>query len=159
MLQRLAYEQFGIPKEHDILLNDKGSGWENSDGSPNPAGTLLRVWSEELAGMTFTSKIDFGQQGNELYAGDLFSGGDKRVAAFVSTGSTDRHVMLKVKGATTLHTVSAFGVGADIPVVNGEAALLVPMLPVYVELDAGADNGYGNRGLGAGLCSFPGSCR
>lgn len=137
MLQMLTYESFGIPKEHNILLNAKGSGWANADGSPNPALPLLRVWSEELAGTTFTAPLDFGQQGADLYAGDLFTGGDKRVAAFVSAGSTDRHVMLKVQGTTKLHTVSAFGVGSDIPVVNGEAALLVPMLPVYVELGQG----------------------
>ena len=137
MLQAMVYETLGIPKEHDVTFNDKGSGWANADGSPNPAAALMRVWSEEIAGTTFTRALDFGQQGNDLYAGDLFTGGDKRVAAFVSAGSTDRHVMLKIKGTDKLHTVSAFGVTADVPVVNGEAALLVPMLPVYVELAPG----------------------
>ncbi len=137
MLQMLASEAAGIPKEHSVLLNDKSNPWVNGDGSPNPGAVLMRVWTEELARTTFSKALDFGQQGNDLYAGDLFVGGDKRVAAFVSAGSTDRHVMLKVVGATKLHTVSAFGVTSDVPVVNGEAALLVPLLPVYVELAAG----------------------
>ena len=137
MLQMLAYEAAGLPKEHSVLLNDKINIWMNADGSPNPAAVLMHVWAEELAGTTFTKTLDFGQQGNDLYAGDLFTGNDKRVAAFVSAGSTDRHVMLKVTGTTKLHTVSAFGVGADVPVIAGEAALLVPLLPVYVELAPG----------------------
>ena len=137
MTQMLAFEAAGVPKEHSVLLNDKTNPWVNADGSPNPAAVLMRVWAEELAGTTFRKALDFGQQGNDLYAGDLFTAGDRRVAAFVSAGSTDRHVMLKVTGTAKLHTVSAFGVASDVPVVNGEAALLVPLLPVYVELAAG----------------------
>lgn len=144
MVQMMVFEQFGIPKEHNHLWYDKSHGfwdfptwWENEDGSLNPAAPLMRVWSEELFGTRFARAFDFGEVGNRLYVGSLFEGKDRRVAAFLSAGSTDGRVELTVTGGGPLRVVSAFGVSRELPVAGGRASLPVPELPVYVELAPG----------------------
>lgn len=144
MVEMMAFEQYGIPKEHNHLWYDKSHGfwdvptwWENEDGSLNPAAPLMRVWSEELFGTKFVKAFDFGDPGNKLTIGSLFGGPGKWVAAFQSAGSTDGHVELNVKGGTALKVVSAFGVENTVPVRAGHATVEVPELPVYIELATG----------------------
>ncbi len=149
MLQMMAYEQYGIPKEHNHLWYDRSHGfwgmptwWMNEDGpysagSLNPAAPLVRVWSEELYGTNFAQGYDFGPTLNKAYLGSLFTGLGKQVAVFMSAGGTDGQVTLQVSGGASLHLVSAFGVESDLPVANGQAVLPVPELPVYVELAPG----------------------
>ena len=149
MLQMMVFEQYGITKEHNHLWYDKSHGFwdapmftENEDGpngygSLNPAAPLMRVWSEELFGTKFAQAYDFGDPGNKLYLGSLFQGPDKAVAAFMSAGGTDGRVVLQVGAGSVLHTVSAFGVESDLPVLKGQVSLPVPEIPVYVELAPG----------------------
>ena len=140
MVEMMAFEQYGIPKEHNHLWYDRSHGywdfptwWENDDGGLNPAAPLMRVWSEELYGKHFVKAYDLGAVGNRLYMGSLFAGGDLRVAAFQSAGEPKGLIELEVKGGDKLHTVSAFGVESDLPVKDGRVRLNVPELPVYVE--------------------------
>jgi hypothetical protein len=147
MVQMMTYEQYGLPKEHNDLWYDRSHGfwdvptwWENDDGGFNPAVPLMRVWSEELFGTNFSKAYDLGPSGNKLYVASLFQGPKKRVAAFMSAGSTDGKVELNVTGGNgKLHLVSAFGVASDLPVTESKATLAVPELPVYVELANGQD--------------------
>ncbi len=140
MVEMMVFEQYGLPKEHNHLWYDRSHGfwdfptwWENNDGGLNPAAPLMRVWSEELFGLKFARAYGFGDPGNKLYIGSHFTGPDREVAAFMSAGSTDGRVELKVSGGTILRVVSAFGVESEIPVQDGKAILPVPELPVYVE--------------------------
>ncbi len=144
MTEMMAFEQYGIPKEHNHLWYDVSHGfwdvpawWENEDGSLNPAAPLMRVWSEELFGTRYARAFNFGDPGNKMFIGSLFSGPGKTVAAFQSAGSPNGQVQLRVAGAGNLRLVSAFGVESTLPVVNGLATLRVPELPVYVELNRG----------------------
>jgi hypothetical protein len=142
MMEMMAFEQYGLPKEHNHLWYDVSHGfwsfptwWENDDRGFNPALPLMRVYSEEQFGTKFAKSYDFGPNGDKLYIGNLFEGDKKRVAAFMSAGSTDGKVELTVKGAAPrLHVVSAFGVESDVPITGGHVTLAVPELPVYVEL-------------------------
>jgi len=163
MTQMMVYEQYGIPKEHNHLWYDKSHGfwdvptwWENDDGSLNPAGPLMRVWSEELFATNYAKAYDFGPIGNRMYIGSLFSGPDKNVAAFMSAGSTDGKIELVVSGGDKIHVVSAFGVEQDISVVSGKAMLPVPELPVYVELAKGQTIDVLPFDWGANLAMAPG---
>jgi len=144
MDELMAFEQFGITKEHNILWYDVSHGfwdvptwWENDDGGLNPAAALVRVWSEELYGTKFVKAYDFGDPGNKLTIGSLFGGPGKWVAAFQSAGSTDGQVQLRIQHGDVLHLVSAFGEASTLPVQNGAVTLPVPELPVYVELTRG----------------------
>ncbi|MEY5026959.1 MAG: hypothetical protein RLZZ244_2487, partial [Verrucomicrobiota bacterium] len=140
MLQMMAYEQYGIPKEHNHYWYDKNGGfWDeprwvvNEDGSLNPAAVLLRVYSEELYGTTFSKAYDFGSPGNKLLLGNLFTGPGKQVAAFMTAGDTAATLDLTLSSATSVKVVSPFGVEKTLPVVNGKLALPISELPTYVE--------------------------
>lgn len=144
MLQRMIFEQYGITKEHNVLWYDRSGYWDVpafwecwDDGSLNPAAPLMRVYSEEVFGTTYSKAYDFGASGQNMYVGNLYTGPGKSVAAFMSAGSTDGKVHLSVTGGTSLRVVSAFGVAINVPVVNGQAVIDVPELPVYVEMAAG----------------------
>ncbi len=146
MLEMMIFDQYGLPREHNHLWYDKSHGfwdfptwWENDDGGFNPALPLMRVLAEEQFGTLFARAFDFGEPGDRLYIGSLFESPDKskRVAMFMSAGSPDGAVRLKVAGGDKLHVVSAFGVESDLPVRAGGAVLPVPELPVYVELAKG----------------------
>ncbi|HZK81973.1 MAG TPA: hypothetical protein VFC46_12920, partial [Humisphaera sp.] len=145
MLEMMAFEQYGLRREHNHLWYDVSHGfwsfptwWENDDRGFNPALPLMRVWAEEQFGTKFAKAYDFGVNGNKLYLGSLFEGDKKRVAAFMSAGSTDGKVELAVNGgAAKLHLVSAFGVESDLSITGEHVTLPVPELPVYVELADG----------------------
>ena len=165
MLEQMLFEQYGIPKEHNVLWYDKSHGywdfptwWENEDGSLNPSAPLMRVWSEELYGANFSSAFDFGQD-NNLLIGSLFSGSGKSVAAFMSAGGGDSNidVTLSVSSGRTIRVVSAFGVAANLAVVNGQVVLPVPNLPIYVELTSGQSIQVVQPAYGGDLALAPGA--
>jgi hypothetical protein len=163
MVQMMVYEQYGIPKEHNHYWYDKSHGfwdqptwWQNDDGSLNPAAALMRVWSEELYGTRFVRSFNFGEPGNKLYLGNLFQGPGKTVAAFMSAGTPNGQVELKVTGATSLRVVSAFGVEQTVPVQAGKVLLTVPELPVYVQLQTGQTLDVVPTNWGRNLARSPG---
>jgi sugar lactone lactonase YvrE len=140
MLQMMVFEQHGIPKEHNHLWYDINGGfwdaptwWENSDGTLNPGAALMRVWSEELFGTTFTSAFDFGNPGNKLYVGDLFQGSGKKVAAFITAGSPCETIQLTDTGDASVNIVSPFGAEQTMPVQGGQFTLPISEIPTYVE--------------------------
>ena len=143
MVQMMAYEQYGIPKEHNNYWYDRCGGfwdfpawWSNEDGSLNPGAAMMRVWSEELYGKKIVQILNFGTPGNQLYIGSQFAGSGKQVYVLMSTGATDGSVELNVPGVNAIHVVSSFGVEQDVPVVNGKVTIPVPETPVYVETPA-----------------------
>ena len=140
MLQMMVYEQYGIPKEHNHYWYDRNGGFwdeprwvQNEDGSINPVGVLLRVWSEELAGTRFASSLDFGNPGNKLFVGSIFQGPGKQVAALMTSGETRGRMELSVTGTTSVKVVSPFGGEQQLAVVNGKVSVAVSELPTYVE--------------------------
>jgi hypothetical protein len=144
MLQMVAFDQFNIPKEHNYYWYDASQGdwpwpmwWENDDGSLNPAGALMRVFSEEVYGTNFASAYDFGADGNNLYLGSLYSGPGKNVGVFMTADQETGDVMLQVTGGSSIHVISPFGVASDLPVINGYVDLPVTNVPNYVEIAAG----------------------
>lgn len=141
MLQTMLFEQYGIPKEQNYYWYERSHGfWDfptwlvNDDGSLNPGAVVMRVWSEEVYGTRFSRKFDFGETGNKLYIGNLFEGPGKKVAAFMSAGSTDSRITLLLPGATSVTVVSALGEERTVSVTEGRLVLDVPEIPVYVRL-------------------------
>lgn len=144
MLEQMVFAQYGIPTSQNAYWYDKDSGfrqfpmyWINQDGSINPLGPLMRVWSEELYDTTFTKAFDFGAA-NSIYLGSLFTGANGyTVAAFSAPGTPDSQIQLAVSGGSMLIVVSEFGVRTSIPVTNGLATLNITNVPRYVELAPG----------------------
>jgi len=122
----------------------------------NPAAVLMRVWSEEVYGTHFVKAYDFGPTGNRIYIGSLFEGPHKSVAAFMSAGTTDGQIELKVTSGDRLKVVSPFGVMSSIPVTDGRAVLPVSELPVYVRSAKGQSIEAVPPDWGANLAQLPG---
>ena len=144
MLMMMVYEQYGIPKEQNHYWYDRSHGfWDfpmffvNDDSSLNPAAPLMRVWSEELHGTNFSRKFNFGQHGEALYVGSLFTGPEKAVAAFMSAGSTDGSIEILLPGANQATIVSPFGKETTVQVNQGKLILPVTELPSYVRVKPG----------------------
>ncbi len=140
MLQMMVYEQYGIPKEHNHYWYDKSGGFwdeprwvQNLDDTLNPVGPLLRVWSEELYGTKFSAALDFGNPGNKMFVGNIFSGPTKQVAALMTSSETKGQLELNFSGASSVKVVSPFGVESSLAVVNGKVTVSVSELPTYVE--------------------------
>ncbi len=163
MLQTMLFEQYGIPKEHNYYWYEVSHGfWDfptflaNEDGSLNPGAVLMRVWSEEVYGTRFSRKFDFGETGNKLYIGNLFEGPGKKVAAFMSAGSTDGKITLLLPGATSVTVVSALGNESTVSVTGGRLELDVPEIPVYVRLSPGQEIEVEPLDYGPNLARLPG---
>lgn len=140
MLQMMVYEQYGIPKEHNHYWYDRNGGFwdeprwvQNEDGSINPVGVLLRVWSEELYGTRFESALNFGNPGNKLFVGSVFTGPGKKMAALMTSGDTRGQLDVSVPDAASIKVVSPFGKERTVALVNGKVTLPVSELPTYVE--------------------------
>ena len=140
MIQKMIYEQQGIPKEHDHLWYDKSHGFwdiptfiENDDGSLNPGAPLMRVGSEELFGTTFNRVLDFGAAGNNIVLGDVFKGDNKNVVALESAGALNVPVTLQMSNNNPVKVVDSWGQSSTQTPVNGRLTLTVSELPLYVE--------------------------
>lgn len=140
MLQKMIYAQQGIPLERDHLWYDKSSGYwaqpmwiENDDGSLNPEGPLMRVWSEELLSTNFSRALDFGANGNNLMLGSLFQSSGKNVAVFTTTGALNMPVELQLSNNNPVKVVDAWGKSSTQTPVNNRLTITVSELPVYVE--------------------------
>ncbi|MEM9882175.1 MAG: hypothetical protein AAF800_04570 [Planctomycetota bacterium] len=146
MLQFMIFEQHRIPKEQNHLWYDRSHGfwdtpawWQNGDGSLNPAAPLVRVWSEELYGKTFTAAADFGPIDNRSYLGNHFAGPDGGVLALMANGNPFGTVTLAVRGADSLIVSGPFGRTTPHAVESGRVVLPVSELPSYVRLPLGVE--------------------
>ncbi len=171
MLQMMTFEQVGIPKEHNHYWYAKSMGFwdsptfiENDDGTINPAATLMRVYSEELFGTRFVSKVNFGPEdistelddlapisdpnakhytlGNRLFVGNRFESPDgrKRILAIMSAGDNRSSIRARVTGNSQVKLVSPFGVTQTVQAAaGGDIVLPVTELPSYIELAPGQE--------------------
>lgn len=166
MIEMMIFDQYGIPKEHNHLWYDRSHGfwdfptwWINEDGGGmNPAGPLMRVWSEELYGTLFAGKLSFGKDGDKLYLGNMYASpdGKKRLAAIMNVGCGRGRVEFSVRGGNSLKVVSPFGVESTVPVRAGRAVVEVPELPIYIELEPGQTIEVIPQDWGVNLARLPG---
>jgi len=111
MLHRLLLDQNGVSSDRDSLWRDFiGGFWEwpgcfeheNGSDSLEPAAVMYRVYSEEVAGCQFQSKLDFGPSGNQILVGNRYVGPTKDVLVIVGQG------LATLSAPATV--VSAFGI-------------------------------------------------
>jgi len=157
MIQRMLFEQYNIPKERDVMWYDRSHGfwefpvwWENGDTSLTPSAPLMRVYSEEVYGKTWTRGLNFGPSGNNATIGNVFSGG---LVVLMSSGNTQGQVLLS--GAGGVSATDAWGNPVSVSTANGVTSVPVGMLPVYVH-GAGANTDAVKPNWGPNLCRQPG---
>lgn len=141
MLEMMVFDQYGLPKERNHLWYDRSHGfwdfptwWINDDGSLNPIGAMMRVFSEEQYGAPFLRALDFGKDGNKLFIGNVYRGEDRTTVAIMNTGAGTRSLQVRIPGVQSVRLASAFGVESEVPVVDGVATIDVPEVPVYLRL-------------------------
>lgn len=148
--QIIQAEQYGCPKEQNILWYDRSHGfwgypswWENADGSLGPQAAALRVMDEELHGMPFDHPLDFGSvQGNAIYLGNLYtntSTGESVAAVIAPCYIPSAQVIVKLTGTVpaSLTVVDGFGNLSTVTVTSTRATVPVGELPTYIRLPAG----------------------
>lgn len=157
MMQRMLFEQYNIPKEHDVMWYDKSHGfwgcptwYENGDSSLTPSAPLMRVYSEELWGRSFVKALDFGPSGNNSTIGNAFTNG---LLVLMSAGSTSAQVQLK--NADGASASDAWGNPVRVSSANGITTVPVGELPVYVH-GAGANTEVVQPNWGPNLVRQPG---
>jgi len=134
MMQRMLFEQYNIPKEHDVMWYDRAHGfwnvpvwWENPDSGLTPAAPLMRVYSEEVWGKKWLSSVDFGPSGNNATIGNVFTGG---LMVLMSAGNTQGEVQLLNGGGVSV--TDAWGNPVVLSSEGGLTTIPVSELPVYV---------------------------
>lgn len=163
MLEMMVFDQYHLPKEHNHLWYDKSHGfwdfptwWENDDGSLNPIGAMMRVFSEEQYGAPFVRALDFGKDGNKLFIGNVYRGEDRTTVAIMNTGAGTRALQVRIPAVQSVRVTSAFGVEQQVPVVNGLVTVDVPEIPIYLRLAPNQDVEVVPINWGANLARLPG---
>lgn len=168
IIQTLLLEQYGFPKEQNNAWYDTSHGFwqypawiENGDGSLNPQALLYRVLAEEIWGKSYLSSLDFGEIGNTLFLGNVYSGASGKTVAVMSTSyMTGASVVLTISGdAGPVTVVDGFGRETTMPLSRGRITLPITDVPMYVRLStAGNASVYrinGHSPLGTGTSVSP----
>jgi hypothetical protein len=164
MMEWMLFEQKGVPRERNNWWYDTSHGfWDfpqwisNEDGSLEPHAVLGRVMAEETWGKPFSSAVDFGTPGNNMFIGNVYSGtGGTTVALMATSFMDDASVTLNVPGSSVT-VVDGFGNEASVPVVGGRITVTLTDIPSYVRLAPGASvsvaaiNDWGTTDIGASV--------
>lgn len=145
IFQVLQWEQFGLPRERNVIWYDTSHGfWEvpvwlqMGDFTVNPFGALLRTLAAETFGMNHATALSFGPIGDKIFLGSLYAGSAGSCLVIAATSHIDgASVTLNVTGATApLVLVDSWGNAGTVAVTDGLAVLPVGDTPVYLRLPA-----------------------
>lgn len=142
----LLFEQYGFTAERNPAWYDLGHGFwnfpmflEHGDRSLNPQTVTVRVLAEETREMEYTSAVDFGTPGNNVFIGNLYTGASGSVVVFAAQSyMPGASVTFTVTGTTSpLVVVDGFGNETTAAVTAGEATVVASDTPTYVRLPDG----------------------
>lgn len=153
MVDLLAWDQAGIPKEQNCYWYDQSHGsWDlpcwhvNMNGFiqcayTNPGVLAVRCFSEEVFGKQFYQKLTFAAPGSDMYVGNVYrnSTDDTRLVAIEAGSNGLGNVILTTNlTAGTSVTVSDWAGNLSTLTVDANSRLSVPTsdLPTYVRLPA-----------------------
>ncbi len=145
IMHTLMWEQYGIPRERNVYWYDRSHGfwpfptfWQHGDQSVTPDAVVHRVLAEETFGLVHTQRFQFGKVGDRVLLGSRYGDTTRSVVVLCAASHIPGFaVTLDVTGASTVTTVTAFGVEATIPVVAGRVTVPVTDVPTYVRGGAG----------------------
>ncbi len=144
---RDVFEQFGIPVERDMhfYLNPRGYGkvpsyaWTKE--GPMALPLVSRTRYALTRGKKFAGALDFGPNGNGLFTGLRFTGGDDSVVSLrannVESGGKVGLSQELTVNARNLAVTDAWGNERNITVEGNRVTLPLDGLPLYVRLPRG----------------------
>ena len=145
-LQRDVMETLGVPNQHNLhyYLNQAGYGtvptyvW--SESGPHPVALALRTREAMVRGRRYAGTLDFGRNGNRIFLGLRYQGGDGSTVVLRQYGAAaEPSIELGIRGGATLEVVDSFGNRRKIPVRDGKVTLKVALLPIYLRLERGQE--------------------
>lgn len=148
LIETLLFEQFGVPKELNMVWYDVSHGFwaypawlEFGDGSLVPYAGLYRTLSEETYERVHHHAVDFGSvQANRIFLGSVYtSESDESTMVIVAQSYMDDcSVRLSIHGdAAPIVVVDAWGNETIVPQDEGKITVPVSDVPSYVRLPAG----------------------
>ncbi len=150
LLQTLLFEQYGLPRERNLVWYDRSHGfnsypaWVLANSSPAPYAALYRVLAEETFGMTHYQRLDFGcEAANRVFLGSLYVSSTSAPAAsclvlVAQSYMPGMTIDLTIAGSSSPITYSdGFGNTATATVSSGRVTIPVSETPTYVRLPTG----------------------
>jgi hypothetical protein len=147
ILHTLLWEQYGIPRERNVLWYDRSHGywpfpcwWQFGDGSLTADATLHRVLAEETFGLTHSARFSLGKIGDRIALGSIYSGASGSCVVLLATSYfSNATATLAIAGTSgSLTVVDAFGSTTTLAIVDGKITVPISDIPTYVRLPVGA---------------------
>jgi hypothetical protein len=166
LMETLLFERYGVPRERNNQWYDQAHGFwsfpswlENSDGSLEPQAVLSRVLAEETWGKVYSSALDFGTPGNNIFLGHVYTGSTGSTLVLMATSYMDgASITLTITGTSSVTVVDGWGNATVTAPSQGRVTVPMTEVPAYVELPVGAQAGVYRindwaPGLGGGFSS------
>jgi hypothetical protein len=149
LMETLLFERYGIPRERNNQWYDISHGFwafpswlENADGSLEPQAVLSRVLAEETWGKVYSSALDFGTPGNNIFLGNVYTGAAGSTVVLMATSyMQDASITLTVTGTSSVTVVDGWGNATLSALSQGRITVPMTEVPMYVELPVGAQAG------------------
>ena len=117
-------------------------GSRTQDGSLEPQAVLSRVLAEETWGKVYSSALDFGTPGNNIFLGNVYTGAAGSTVALMATSyMEDASITLTVTGTGSVTVVDGWGNANVTALSQGRVTVPMTEVPMYVELPVGAQAG------------------
>jgi hypothetical protein len=116
-LQRDVLESLGVAPEHNSLYYLNQGGYSEvpsylwSTAGPHPAALALRTRHAMTKALerSYAGTLDFGADGNKIFLGLRYNGGDGSTVMLRNLGTVDQWLKIGVSGGTSLQVVDSFG--------------------------------------------------
>jgi hypothetical protein len=105
--------------------------------SPGSTGVAHAPCHDQSTGRGYSGTLDFGADGNKIFLGLRYNGGDGSTVMLRNLGTVDQWLKIGVSGGTSLQVVDSFGNTQNVPVQDGQALLSVTQMPQYLLLAPG----------------------
>jgi hypothetical protein len=144
-LHRDVLETLGVAPEHNSLYYMNQGGYTEvpsylwSDSGPHAAIMALRTRhaQTQARGRSYAGTLDFGPDGNKIFLGLRYNGGDGSTIVLRNLGTVEQWLKVAVSGGSSLQVMDAFGNIQSVAVQNGQAELSVTQMPQYLLLSPG----------------------
>src|SRR4028118_1633548 len=144
-LHRDVLETLGVAPENNSLYYLNQGGYPEvpsymwSASGPHPAVLALRTRhaQTQARGRSYAGTLDFGPDGNKIFMGLRYDGGDGSTVVLRNLGTVEQWLRIGVSGGSALQVMDSFGNSQWVAVQDGQAQLSVTQMPQYLLLAPG----------------------